>query len=1205
MFEEFFHKPSSVKQPADTLESKAAQGAQKLVEKIMNMRQVAVDEGIDIGDIGAEGSYRPLVMTEDSVERVRKTDRRLVASGEYSSVFGRDSYIKALADPEMRARAGFEDPNNPGVVYFDAKEVNKLMEERGDFRRFETDPLKIFGKYANDLASRIANRRFLKSLEASGTLIRDVPGIRTLLAERDAATYVAALTNVSPEIRAEAQKLAESAARRLATIVDYPKRAEAQQKITAIRDRIKAEFDSANAQLETANTALRDANAAVRILEPRVAPITRRLQELRRNFIENNEQLTERERAARNIRARLFTAEVNDIIGKGDYRNLLRRLRYGRERAVAPEEIALYDELIASAKVDREDAMAQLDSIANQADLVEQELAFARQERNALTQQEAQTQVTASTEFIGALERKAAAEKAVLDARAARQEATKAWRNAEADIAFESKDNIDALVSNYAEKSLAARRLEKETSERLAELRRANTPKEQYDQIKAQADEAVKQAFREASAAKDIVKESLSYTSKRFEGVAKEYADELFKAVDELTTEQFQSLRVLSSERKIQELIQTYEAGGRDETVTMQAIGDLVRVYNSIADKISPETISKLGDLQKNILNKSTVASLLREEKVGSKLADEITGKFNYDPIAVGRSTQDLYASQGIQKTLADMYRRSADPTEWDKVIRDYIDPLLMLWKSAITVGRGPGYVATNTIGGMYMNWLGNVSARNTKLAAKALLDINAELKAVQTANPEMSLSAALQEAERRSAKKLGNVKIVDTDLYSVINEFFNRGAFFDTETEFALRTLAQAGSAAPLETYRLRGGVQREFLTEAKTPLEEQYRRGINFLTTNRVQRSLNNMAQNSELFLRLSAFIDGYEKYGNFDSALANVHLLHFNYQDLSNAEQWVRRFVPFYTWTRNNVPAQLRAMAMQPGKIQRALYANEEFQRQFGAEGDESWMNQVLPEYINVSDGFATSFKFGNNNIGYYLRLPFEDINKLFQVKSGFVLPRPRELANMLGLFTTPIEIAAGVDLGTGAPFSERGAAVPSYYNLLKWIPGSGIYTDVEGQTRASGGFAKAVQDFLPALGTAERAVTGLSAIPLAAGVDIPESIISKSQQEKALTDLLNISGLAALAGGSVTTLTPRQFSGEIRRRTDIQRADIGRLAASGNYDTDWIREQLRNGRTPEQIAILLASGYGQTKENAVERSTMTEKARKQYIESLQGL
>ena len=120
-----------------------------------------------------------------------------------------------------------------------------------------------------------------------------------------------------------------------------------------------------------------------------------------------------------------------------------------------------------------------------------------------------------------------------------------------------------------------------------------------------------------------------------------------------------------------------------------------------------------------------------------------------------------------------------------------------------------------------------------------------------------------------------------------------------------------------------------------------------------------------------------------------------------------------------------------------------------------------------------------------------------------------------------------------------------------------------------------------------------------------MDIPESIISKSQQEKALTDLLNISGLAALAGGSVTTLTPRQFSGEIRRRTEVQRADIGRLAASGNYDTDWIREQLRNGRTPEQIAILLASGYGQTKENAVQGSTMTEKARKQYIETLQGL
>ena len=364
-----------------------------------------------------------------------------------------------------------------------------------------------------------------------------------------------------------------------------------------------------------------------------------------------------------------------------------------------------------------------------------------------------------------------------------------------------------------------------------------------------------------------------------------------------------------------------------------------------------------------------------------------------------------------------------------------------------------------------------------------------------------------------------------------------------------------------------------------------------------------MNNMAQGSEMYLRLGAFIDGFEKYGNFESAMANVHLLHFNYQDLSDAEQWVRRFVPFYTWSRNNIPAQIRAIGMQPGKIQRALYVNQEFQNTFGAEGDESWMNQVLPEYINTSDGFASTFKFGANNIGFFLRLPFEDVNRMFQVRSGVITPRGRELANMLGPFTTPIEVAAGIDLGTGAKFREEGTTVPEYYNLLKFVPGSGIYRDAEGNLRASAGFAKGIQDLLPQLGIAERALSGATAIPAAFGAEIPTWLVGAEQQQRSLADLLNVTGIAPLLGYSAATLTPQSFTGELRRRGERQYADISKFAAQQGVDTDWVRAQLRTGKDPETIALLIASGQG--KATGEYESSMQESTRQRYVDTLQGL
>ena len=53
-----------------------------------------------------------------------------------------------------------------------------------------------------------------------------------------------------------------------------------------------------------------------------------------------------------------------------------------------------------------------------------------------------------------------------------------------------------------------------------------------------------------------------------------------------------------------------------------------------------------------------------------------------------------------------------------------------------------------------------------------------------------------------------------------------------------------------------------------------------------------------------------------GDFGADLVN--LLHFNYTDLTAFEQKIKKFVPFYVWTRRNVPLQLKILAQAPGYL-----------------------------------------------------------------------------------------------------------------------------------------------------------------------------------------------------------------------------------------------------------------------------------------------
>ena len=69
-------------------------------------------------------------------------------------------------------------------------------------------------------------------------------------------------------------------------------------------------------------------------------------------------------------------------------------------------------------------------------------------------------------------------------------------------------------------------------------------------------------------------------------------------------------------------------------------------------------------------------------------------------------------------------------------------------------------------------------------------------------------------------------------------------------------------------------------------------------------------------------------------FDIASQKVKESLFDYRDVSKFERNVlKRTMPFYTWTRKNIPAQLKHLVLNPERAEKLHLAKEQFEHETG--------------------------------------------------------------------------------------------------------------------------------------------------------------------------------------------------------------------------------------------------------------------------------
>jgi hypothetical protein len=314
----------------------------------------------------------------------------------------------------------------------------------------------------------------------------------------------------------------------------------------------------------------------------------------------------------------------------------------------------------------------------------------------------------------------------------------------------------------------------------------------------------------------------------------------------------------------------------------------------------------------------------------------------------------------------------------------NFYDKMISVWKRDVT-GWFPSFHTRNGIGGMWNNWMMGLNNPERYAQTEKVIKYARAMKKGESVADEVL--------------ELGGKQIKLSKIVKGMNEsnLFGQAGTMDT-----MRNIAD----------------QLDFAFG---------KRGSHLL--HRIQELPQAGMETVENRLRGALFIDRLAKGEDMALAARSVYAAHFDYapEFLTAFEKnFVKRIIPFYTWTRNNIPYQIGNLAKAPGKTivpdkaRRAIESMSDTQK---VAEERSY----LPDWLNEMFTIRLPDR-KNSGEPYYLQLdlPIEDLNKL----------NVREILSMLSpVLKYPVELYTNKSLYFDTEIYDK--SLPREYQLAKTI------------------------------------------------------------------------------------------------------------------------------------------------------------------------
>jgi len=160
-------------------------------------------------------------------------------------------------------------------------------------------------------------------------------------------------------------------------------------------------------------------------------------------------------------------------------------------------------------------------------------------------------------------------------------------------------------------------------------------------------------------------------------------------------------------------------------------------------------------------------------------------------------------------------------------------------------------------------------------------------------------------------------------------------------------------------------------------------------------------------EDYFRFAHYIHKKRKGFSTFQASESVKKVHYDYTELADFERHVlRRFFPFYSWTRKNLPRALEILLTNPETIARIEKLSNVFEDMFAEEPLDS---ELLPDYI--AEGVPVFM--GKDKEGNYRYFRLRGVIPMLDIGSA-TEPLKEGVGMMSPLIKTPLELGTNYDL-----------------------------------------------------------------------------------------------------------------------------------------------------------------------------------------------
>jgi len=424
-----------------------------------------------------------------------------------------------------------------------------------------------------------------------------------------------------------------------------------------------------------------------------------------------------------------------------------------------------------------------------------------------------------------------------------------------------------------------------------------------------------------------------------------------------------------------------------------------------------------------------------------------LDGMSNWGPWRVATGNAEL--NEGMV-AAAEAFKRMNTPKEVEGLLRTY-DKFQNFLKAGMIAT--PGFVFRNVFGAFFNAWLdgvnpvhmvkaANITKRVGEKASRENLSFVEAARALAKASDDEYLNnyVLLLEAGVRGGGQAtvsvrvptsgGAQRVLPDRVSQALNQLDPR-AQISGASQFANTPVGLSNHVRGQIVFGMPDAAASDLVATSAFPWSSNF-------AYYQMIRSANVQAED---MIRLGVGLDTMRWGGSVDDGLERIAKSQFDYSELTDFERNVmQRVMPFYTWTRKNVPYQLQQLGKHPNKYNAVMNAKRNLEWGTEEEG-------YVPDYLLQPLGIRMPFTASGARVYSVPDLPFQDLlrydptatqagelgDPLYGVKNTL-----QNFAWQLSpIIKTPVEMAFQKKLaGYGAPFTGEKVIAPQ---PIRSIPG----------------------------------------------------------------------------------------------------------------------------------------------------------------------